>query len=156
MRATTRRTSILLLVGFLFAGIGFSATAATRDSNAIGVTARVMPYLESESIESVETLLITEEDVARGFVEVRAASTVKVRTNARHALVFRIGDARFSEVRIGGLEREVVVSRAGGFAPQPLKLGSTTYELDYRIALNDLVAPGTYEVPVSYQVRSLE
>lgn len=129
--------------------------AGSRDSNSIGVTARVMPYFESESIDSVETLLITEEDVARGFIEVRTASTVKVRTNARHALVFRIGDARFSEVRIGGLEREVVVSRAGGFAPQPLRLGSTTYELDYRIALNDLVAPGTYEIPVSVQARSL-
>lgn len=156
MRATTRRTDILLLLGVLFASIGFPAMAATRDTNAIGVTARVMPYFESESIESVKTLLITEEDVTRGFVEVPAASTVTVRTNARHALVFRIGDARFSEVRIGGLEREVVVSRAGGFAPQPLRLGSTTYELDYRIALNDLVAPGTYEIPVSVQVRSLE
>lgn len=156
MRATTRRTDILLLLGVLFASIGFPAAASSRDSNAIGVTARVAPYLVSELVESVETLLITEEDVARGFVEIPAASTVKVRTNARHALVFRIGDARFSEVRIGGLEREVVVSRAGGFAPQPLRLGSTTYELGYRIALNDLVAPGTYEVPVSYQVRSLE
>lgn len=156
MNATTSRPIILLLLAGLFVTSGFPAMAASRDSNTIGVTARVMPYLESDVIESVETLLITDEDVARGYVEVRSASTVKVRTNARHALVFRIGDARFSEVRIGGLEREVVVSRAGGFAPQPLKLGSTTYELDYRIALNDLVAPGTYEIPVAYQVRSLD
>ena len=153
MRRQTRSALLLLTTSLLLTTL--PGAAAGRDGNTVGVAATVARHFSSEVIEDSTVITVTAEDVARGWVEVKSAAKVMVRTNARHAFIFRIADPRFYEVRVEGLGSEVIVGKSGGFAPQPLVLGKTTYELGYRISLGEEVVPGTYEVPVSCQVRSI-
>jgi len=104
------------------------------------------------------TLVVTPEDVARGYVDAPAASRIEVRNNSRGGclLVFEgvAGpDAPFGRVSVRGLGRDVEIGPGGGFVPHSYAPAPVTAELSYRFSLDRDALPGTYPWPLQVSVR---
>jgi hypothetical protein len=126
----------------------------------IRVTATVPPRATLRVLHQTRTLVVTPEDVARGYVDAPAASRIEVRNNSRGGclLVFeRIAgpDASFGNVSVRGFEREVEIGPGGGFVPHSYAPAPVTAELSYRFSLDRDARPGTYPWPLQVSVRPL-
>lgn len=135
---------------------GPPATGSAR----IQVTATVASRAALRVLQQAKTLVVTPEDVARGYVDAPAASRIEVRNNSRVGclLVFeRIEgpDASFGNVSVRGFERDVEIGPGGGFVPHPYAPAPVTAELSYRISLSRDARPGTFPWPLQVSVRTL-
>jgi len=135
---------------------GPPATGSAR----IQVTATVPSRATLRVLHQARTLVVTPEDVARGYVDAPAASRIEVRNNSRGGclLVFeRIAgpDASFGNVSVRGFEREVEIGPAGGFVPHAYAPAPVTEELSYRFSLDRDARPGTYPWPLQVSVRTM-
>lgn len=134
--------------------------AGSHGSARIQVTSRVPARATLEVLHQDRTVVVTAEDVSRGFVEARAASRILVRENSPmgYLLVFEgavTPGAPFGRVSVRGLGREVEIGPGGGFIPHPHSAGPVAAELTYRFFLAKDVRPGTYPWPLSLSVRPL-
>ncbi|MDD5761322.1 MAG: hypothetical protein PHP88_02285 [bacterium] len=126
----------------------------------IQVTARVASRATLRVLQQVKTLVVTREDVARGYVDAPAASRIEVRNNSREGclLVFEgvAGpDASFGRISVRGLGRDVEIGPGGGFVPHPYAPTPVTAELSYRFSLARDARPGTYPWPLQVSVRTM-
>ncbi len=126
----------------------------------IQVTAAVPSRATLRILHQDGTLVVTPEDVARGYVDAPAASRIEVSNNNRRGclLVFEgiAGPgAPFGRISVRGFEREVEIGPGGGFVPHPYAPAPVTAELSYRISLDRGVRPGTYPWPLQVSVRPL-
>lgn len=154
-----------LVTAALVAVLGLAATnASAQDSppraeagrapGRVVVTATVAARARVNLLSQKRELIVTYADVARGYVDVPAASRIEVTTNSPrgYLLVFEVADGLFREVAVNGLGREVRIAGSGGFVPQPPARGASI-ELSYRFLLSDSARPGTYAWPVSISAR---
>ncbi|MGZ8463878.1 MAG: hypothetical protein ACXWWT_13700 [Candidatus Deferrimicrobiaceae bacterium] len=137
-------------------GINPAATGSAR----VQVTAAVQSRATLRVLHQERILVVTPEDVARGYVEATAASRIEVRNNNRGGclLVFEgiAGpDAPFGRVSVQGLGRDVEIGPGGGFVPHPYSPAPVTAELSYRFSLGRDARPGTYAWPLSVSVRPM-
>ena len=105
-------------------------------------------------------VVITDADIARGFVDFPSASRIEVRNNSRagYLLVFTgIGDlfSMFDQVNVKGLGIETQIGPGGGWIPQPYARDTVTMELSYRFVLSKNIRPGSYEWPLSLSARPM-
>ncbi len=138
-------------------GTGSSAGRATAR---VEVSATVLPRTMLTVRSQLRTLVITAEDIRRGFVEVPSASRIEVRSNdpRGYLLVFenRSGpEGPFREAIVDGLGRQVQIGPAGGWIPRTDPRGPATAELSYRFSLAKDAAPGRYPWPLLLSARSL-
>ena len=132
------------------------ATGSAR----IQVTATVPSRATLRVLHQERTLVVTTEDVARGYVDAPAASRIEVRNNSRGGclLVFEgvAGpDAPFGRVSVRGLGRDVEIGPGGGFVPHSYAPAPVTEELSYRFSLSRDARPGTYPWPLQVSVRTI-
>jgi len=137
---------------------GRNNSAAHSSSARITVTATIADRTMLRIDHQAATLVITDADISRGYVDVPAASRVEVRNNnpQGYLLVFQPVDrtgGMFREVRVQGLGREVEIRPGGGFVPQPYARIPVTMELGYRFVLGKDALPGTYAWPFSISAR---
>lgn len=138
----------------LTASLGMAATttclAAERHA-VIHVGASVRPHVELRVAEYPRTLSISAADVRAGFVEVRAASMLDIRSNSREGYVVEIRPMHpgFSEVDIS--YGDGIAHMAG----EPIRLvrrdvtqAAGTLRLSYRFRLPPDTHPGTYTWPL--------
>jgi hypothetical protein len=135
---------------------GPPATGSAR----IRVTATVPSRATLRVLHQERTLVVTPEDVARGYVDAPAASRIEVRNNNRGGclLVFeRISapDPSFGNVSVRGLGRDVEIGSGGGFVPHPYAPAPVMAELGYRFSLGRDARPGTYPWPLQVSVRTM-
>jgi len=126
----------------------------------IQVTARVPPRATLRVLHQEPVLVVTSEDIARGYVEAARASRIEVRDNTPGGclLVFEgvAGpDSPFRRVLIRGLEREVEIGASGGFVPHRHAPAPVTAELSYRFSLDRDARPGAYPWPLAVSVRTM-
>ncbi|MFA5806741.1 MAG: hypothetical protein WC978_00050 [bacterium] len=126
----------------------------------IQVTATVPSRATLRVLHQKRTLVVTPEDVARGYVDAPAASRIEVRNNSREGclLVFEgvAGpDGPFGRVSVRGLGRDVEIGPGGGFVPHPYAPAPVTAELSYRFSLAWDARPGTYLWPLQVSVRTM-
>ncbi len=126
----------------------------------IQVTATVKSRATMRVLHQERMLVVTPEDVARGYVDAPAASRIEVRNNSRGGclLVFEritAPDASFGNVSVRGFDREVEIGPGGGFVPRPYAPAPVTAELSYRFSLDRDARPGTYPWPLQVSVRPL-
>ncbi len=124
------------------------------------VTASVPSRAALRVLHQERKLVVTAEDVARGYVDAPAASRVEVRNNQKAGclLVFeRIAgpDAPFGKVSVRGLGRDVEIGAGGGFVPHPYAPAPVTEELSFRFSLSRDARPGTYPWPLQVSVRTM-
>jgi hypothetical protein len=99
---------------------------------------------------------VTDEDVARGFVDVRGGSRIVVttRSGGRYALDFAAHGTVFRTAQIEGFGRPVALGTRGA-APieHEAPAGTTTIAVSYRFHLAPGMAPGTYAWPLDIVAR---
>jgi hypothetical protein len=158
-----------ILTAALISALSFSAGHSVQASGAAMTTTAsskvsVTATVQASAILKVQyqnpEIVITNGDIERGYVEVRAASRLEVKNNSRagYLLVFEGLDGPFRpfhEVHVHGLGREVQMDSSGGLIQQPYMSGTVELELSYRFILSKNAPPGTYEWPLLISAQPL-
>lgn len=152
-----RRLVAASLAGIMaLAGMGFGAAPAEAQSNAqesasMSVSARVVPFTSIEVQEAAGELVITQEDVERGYIEVPGAARVALRSNdpAGYRLRFDIDADFIAAAEVTGLDQPLRLGARGGRIDLPAP-ETTRQQLDltFRFELADGARPGHYSWPV--------
>jgi hypothetical protein len=131
---------------------------AAQKSAAMQVSVSVIANAKMQTAFQATQLSISAADVARGYVEIAAASRFSVATNSRtgYRLEFQpIGNV-FESVQVGGFGNLVQLGADGGsvvqrgpFAP------NLEHELSFRFTLHPQTLPGSYPWPLQMSVRAL-
>lgn len=154
---TAALIAALSIAGTLIPKRAYTAGPSISGSAKVVVTARVMPYAQLKILKQSMELVITNRDIARGYVDIPAASHIEIKNNnpAGCLLVFEGlgGPMNFIKgvyVRGGGRE---VYMESGGWMAQPYTRTPMTMELSYRFVLSQDAKPGTYNWPLTISVR---
>jgi hypothetical protein len=155
----------MLLTAALVAALSLSSIsdvyapgpAFTPSSSRVTVTATVLSHATLKIIHQTPALVVTNADIMRGYVEVRAASRIVVKSNsmAGYLLVFKGLGMPFKEVYVQGLENEVQISSENGLITRPYTQGKIMMELSYRFILSEDARPGTYAWPLLISAQPL-
>ncbi len=119
----------------------------------IRVTARVAPHVRLRLLHQPAALVVTDPDVARGYVDVPDGARLEVRSNdpRGHLLVFEVADGPFplfENVQVRGLGPDVQIGPGSGAVPQPAARGVRSLALGYRFTLRKDARAGSYAWPV--------
>ncbi len=160
LRLQDRWVSAALVAAISLAtGCPTQSEAAGSRSQTITVTARVAPWVKLNLEYQQMQLTVTPDDVARGYVEVPAASRFTVITNNRagYTLSFQPNASIFRSVAINGMGVSVEFGAGGGTVIQSgAEAGvlRTLLELGYRFYLAEGVQAGNYFWPLSVSVSA--
>ena len=138
--------AVLVFIAAAAAGPMLVGSASKTLQVSVTVQARVLLQVESEPA----SLLLTETDVRRGYVDLPTASRISVRTNSStgYLLAFEIVGGPIEGVRVRGLGAEISIGGAGGWIARPYTGAVTSAELSYRLVLSKDAQPGAYPWPV--------
>jgi len=140
---------------FLAISLGTQETYAVTSTAKLTVSARVLPYLQFNLLSQMSEITITEADIQRGYLDVRSASRLELKTNstAGYLLAFEGSLWPFKEVQIQGLANPVQLHSGQAFVHQPSVKGKVTMDLSYRFILSEDTKPGSYSWPISISVQ---
>ena len=130
--------------------------AATRSQ--VAVTAFVPAQTVGQLVRQPSEITITDADIARGFVEVAAASQLRVTSNnpAGYVIDFFSRLAIFTSVRVSSAGGGANLGPDGGTIIERGRKGrDMPLDLSYRFNLTAQVQPGTYAWPLALNVRPL-
>ncbi|SRR6266581_631795 len=157
-----RRLLAAALVTLLaLASLGRPGEAAADPSSAqLTVTAFVPKQARLRVLAQPRAVVVTESDVARGYVEMPAASTVEIRSNSPngYALVFDSQSDLVRQTQVTGLGAEARLGAGGGALTVPPaggRPGTVTIDLGFRFVLNAIARPGVYAWPMRMSVVPL-
>lgn len=135
----------------------FPAEAA-QVSSAMSVSVTVVATAKVRSEYQATQLTVTEADIARGYVEIAAASRFSVSTNSRsgYLMEFHPLGHLFETVQIDGLGNIVRLGADGGAIVQRRAARlDQAHELSFRFTLRPDARPGLYPWPLLLSVRPL-
>lgn len=151
MKQIIRKT---LAIGMAIAGIlivssnGFAGSSKAT----LKVSATVQARISQTLVRQESVLSVTKEQIAKGYLDVPAATLINVKTNDRNGymLSFEVNAEIVKEVWVIDSNRTTVLSGGGGFVHQayPGPAGEIK-ELSYRLYLAPGTQPGLYAWPLS-------
>ncbi len=149
--ATAALVALLAMAGK--AGAGEAVRPGAPASAKIAVTARIPARVTLRVVRQRRELVVTDLDVAQGYVDVAGATVLEVRNNDPHGylLLIDLMDGPlplFEGAMVRGLGPEVQIGPGSGFVPQPFARGVRSIELSYRFILHKDARPGTYSWPI--------
>ena len=158
----TRRARLRALLGVaLVALLALPGPAAADASGASLTITAIVPKRASLKVSGQPpSVLITEADLARGYVDALAPIQAAIQSNspAGYMLVLAgLGDF-VRQVRMQGLESEVQMSANGGLIPQRFNSRGvlrTTLDLKFRFFLAASARPGAQPWPMQLSVAPL-
>lgn len=125
---------------------------ALADRATVQIGATILKYFKSQILQNTSSVIITEEDLARGYKEISQALVFKVRTNSRdkqyNMLFENISDMFRIEIKEGN---RVVPLTAYGMIMRMFYGGGKEGEIkafDYRIYLTPKTLIGEYDIPL--------
>jgi hypothetical protein len=126
------------------------AASAGFGSSTMRVTANVLPYLRLQVLKQTPVLSVTADDVARGYIDVPAATDLMAHTNDRNgfSLSFDARSTVFRKAQVTGLVNGLEIGPEGGWVHQPFAGNQMLLRLSYRFFLAPEVAPGSYPWPL--------
>jgi hypothetical protein len=131
---------------------------AAKSSAAMPVSVMVVASAKLRTSYQAKQIEISAADVARGQVEVPAASRFSVTTNRGSAYLMQfhpVGNI-FESVHVDGLGNTVQLGADGGAIVQRgPQTQNQTHELSFRFNLHPDTTPGTYPWPLLLSVRAL-
>jgi len=141
---------VLLLAGMA----GADARAADSQAGFL-VSATVPERVSIEAIDQPSRLVISADDVLRGYKDVSARYLVSHNTERGWLLRLspRVGLTRQVEVR--GLGGRVVLEDEGIEVFRAGESGRERLSLEYRLVLDPAALPGTYELPFQVSATTL-
>jgi hypothetical protein len=150
--AIQRRLMIAALLGALF---GQAQAADVRAF--MTVSATVVDTVSIRTLHQAETLVVTAQDIERGYVDVPAASRFEIRNKGPSLFEVRPLNPFFRSVRVTGPEGSAEFGAAGGTLMQRSNGNgaAVNVSLGYRFELAAGITPGAYKWPVSLTVMPL-
>lgn len=144
--------ALCLLEGVSMTGVLASGINPALTGPRVTVTAVVPARVSLKALAQTAEIIVTQADISRGFVEVKAATVLEIKNNSQrgYLLAFNGLGGPFMEVIVGGLGTEAHITEDGGWVHQrdsgraPMML-----ELSYRFVLSPSAAAGTYAWPLA-------
>ncbi len=141
----------------LFAFLVATPVVAHADEvrSTLMVSATVAPRVTLDALQQPSSLAVSDDDVARGYVDVTAVYRVRNNDPAGYTLRFepRVGLA--TAVEVDGLAAEVVMRDETIEVTQPAAIDARELMLRYRVVLDPAVPSGTYPMPVRVSASTL-
>jgi len=126
--------------------LGYSDAGQSQEQIPMSETAAA--YATLKVVYQAPELVITYADILRGYVEVRSASRIEVRSNSFFFLKFDGVSKPFKEVQIQGFGGDVILDTRGSSLFLKNLRGFATFELSYTFILSKDAQPGTYAWPL--------
>lgn len=147
-------TSILVGILALAAIPDAEATPSQSSRAELKVSATVLPYTSLKVLNHSQTLMITQEDISRGYVDVVRAGSIEVKSNSRdgYYLSFECSDEVIRQVRVDGLGKPAILGPGSGIVPMQMDARVARIELSYRFILSDTAQPGVHPWPMVVEV----
>lgn len=135
----------------------FSGHAQAAEARAfMAVTATVVDSVSIRSVHQAKNLVITPQDVERGYVEVPGGSRFEIRNKRPCLFEFRAVENIFRSVKVTGLQGTTEFGSDGALLLQgSFGNGLASVEVGYRFELAPGVSPGAYNWPLSLTVLPL-
>jgi hypothetical protein len=152
-----RRFGQLLTVVLIsiFSMVSFSTARAAED---LAISGSLETHTALKIVFLTSELVITPSDILQGYIDIPAAAQIEIRNYnlAGYLIVFKGLSGPFREVRIEGLEQEVVVTAHGGEIAQSYQgRDPLMARLKYRVILSDKAKPGKYPCPLTISVSPI-
>jgi len=150
-----RRIGVAAICTLAVSTIQHDVEAAVRSQ--IAVTATVPARAISEQQAQLAELTVSAADIARGYVEIPAASRLKVSANNPdgYAVDFFPRLPIFKSVTVSSSSATARIGAEGGTMIVRGQHGmKMPLDLSYRFELGENVAPGTYAWPLALSVRA--
>jgi hypothetical protein len=137
-----------------------SAPAQAQAQAQVKVSVSILKRASLQVLAQPSSVTVTAADLARGYVDVPAASQVAVRSNAPagYLLEFASQGDFMRQILVRGLDTDVQLSPAGGMVSQrgaSKGVTKTTLALGFRFLLSESAQEGTYAWPMRLAVVPL-
>lgn len=152
-----------LVAAVLFCALALSsvlapipAEAASLSAN-VQVSATVRASAHLKTAFQANSIIITQDDIARGYVDVANASQFSVRATkgGNYVVDFQVRSELFHSVSIEGLGSHVKLGQEGGAVSQVgAGIHGVASNLSYRFDLRPGIQTGVYEFPLVLAVRA--
>ena len=129
-----------------------------RSSAVVKVTARVMAYAQMKVIHSIPEVIVTADDISRGYTMAPSATHLEVKSNTGYAILIHGFSDTFKGAWLTGLRdmERVYVSEGSNSIPVPFKRLAgrvDSMDINYRILFSENTVPGRYAWPFSLSVN---
>jgi hypothetical protein len=155
-RVLTRQRKLIALAAasLTIAGGMLPAESAAGDTMRISIQATVLPYISISRFTVPNSLVVSAEDVARGYIDVDEPVTIDVRTNRQLGVIlgFSVRSPMVRSVTLNGAGNGLAVSAAGAslnVAKVGNGLGTQSLALRVRVELSPDAQPGTLAWPLA-------
>ena len=122
----------------------------------VGVTATVLKRATMQVLAQPAALLVTASDIARGYVDMPAATQVAIRSNSPDGYLMEFSSETdfIRRVQVDGLDTTVQLEPTGGVVAQrgTGSIVRTTLQLGYRFVLADGAREGRYPWPMRMSI----
>jgi hypothetical protein len=144
---------LIVVLAALVPGVG----QADESRANFTVSARFVPRLAMRVVSGPDALVVSPEDVSRGYASVSARYRVDSRDPRGYLLRLspRVGVLSAGEVEIRGLQDDLVLGGAEIEIARPASGEEDVLELAFRVRLPADTVPGTYALPVHVMAASL-
>lgn len=138
-----------------------AALAAQAQRTDLTVTATVLKHASMQVVAQPDAVVVTSEDIARGFVDVPGTAQFVVQSNTRDGYLLNFvsqGDFFRQTVVLGLIANQVQLGAGGGVVAQaPAGSGMTRMALDlgFRFVLSQSARQGVYSWPLRLSVAPL-
>ncbi len=151
--------ALAAVIGLAQMAMGLNAAQAAQKNAALSVSVRVVANAKLHSDYQATQLAISGTDLARGYIDIPAASRFSVASNSRSGYLmefYPVGNL-FASVQVSGLGSAVELGADGGAVVQRgLQPPKLTHELSFRFFLRPDTRAGLYPWPLLLSVRPLD
>lgn len=134
-------------------------TVALADSAAVAVSATILPHASLQVLAQPSAVVVTPQDIARGYVEVPAHARVAVKNNTPGYMLVFSGEGDFvRQVRVSGLGADVQMGAGGGVVTRSTPgrgMNNTVLDIGFRFELAAGTQQGVYPWPIQMSVVPL-
>lgn len=147
-----RKLLTAALVAILSLSSPISPVIENSEATSSAVQTSVNEVFEAHAtlkvLYQVPELVVTHADILRGYVEVKSASRIEIRSNVFFFLRFIGLREPFEKVYIRGFGRDVLIGPRESSLFLPDIRGFATFDLSYKFFLSKDAQPGTYSWPL--------
>jgi len=121
------------------------------------VSARVLARAVVTLENAPSAISVTAEDIARGFIDIAAPITVRVRTNSRAGYLLTVSrlDDSFSAVKLSFGNAEMHVSASEGWIARPYVASGDILSVNARLMLAPGTTPGLHSTPFAFSASPI-
>lgn len=150
----TLRTIVLLVATFVIvAAPAYAGSASATMAISVQVVGRTLLTVGQQPA----SVVVTQSDIQRGYIDVPAAVAFQVRSNARegYSLQFEPVSGPFAQAKVTWENSTAAVGSDGSWLTHSYQQGTTAGRLDVRLVLAPDATPGSYSWPVRFAATSL-